>query len=73
MVCPFFVRMKTVVSVKVEEETKKRLREEAEKEGISFNQMMEEIIENLMYLSGEVTLYEYVKDMAGFERVMRDG
>lgn len=62
--------MKTVISVKVEEETKNKLREQAKSQGISFNQMMEEVIENLMYLSGEVTLYEYIKDMADFERVM---
>lgn len=64
--------MKTVVSVKVDEEVKERLREQAKSHGITVNQMMEQVIEKLMYLSGDVSIYEYVSEMADFESVMRE-
>ena len=38
---------------------------------MSFNQMMEEILEHLMFLSGNISVYEYVSEMADFEKVMR--
>ena len=65
------MRMKTVVSVKVDEEVKEKLREQAKANGMSFNQMMEEILEHLMFLSGNISVYEYVSEMADFEKVMR--
>lgn len=68
---PFLMRMKTVVSVKVDEEVKEKLREQAKANGMSFNQMMEEILEHLMFLSGNISVYEYVSEMADFEKVMR--
>ena len=69
-ICLFGVEMKTVISIKVETEVKDKLREQAEKEGMSFNQMMEQVLGMLISLSGEATMYEYIKEIAEFEGIM---
>lgn len=63
--------MKRVVSVKVDEEVRDRLREQARARGMTLNQMMEKLIENLLYVGGD-NIFSYVEDLKDFERVLRD-